>query len=172
MSRLRGTTTLCGSPTETNSVLGGRPGQPRSLPHPLPRHQCPPARTLRAPRCLGVADAPASARDRRERSVDMLRASPRNATRSPARRQPLRQGSARSQDRASPSVCAALRRRTSPPPTPTWRRTGFSLAAISWPPGILALPPPTSHPTAPPVSCHPPLRMGTWSGNFPVCPTR
>jgi hypothetical protein len=57
---------------------------------------------------LGAADAQASARDRRGRSADTLRASPRNAMRPPARRRPLRWGNARSRGRDSPSVCAAL----------------------------------------------------------------
>jgi hypothetical protein len=73
-------------------MRGAKPGQSRSTPHASPRRQHPPARTLRVPRHHGAADAPASARDRRGRSVDMLHASPRNATRSPARRQPLRWG--------------------------------------------------------------------------------
>jgi hypothetical protein len=73
--------------------------------------------------------APASARDRRGRRVGMLRASPRNATRSPARQQPPRRGSARSQDRASLSVCAAPRQHTLPTPTATQRCAGFP-----WPP--------------------------------------
>jgi hypothetical protein len=161
--------TSCASPIARNSVRGAKPGQSRSPPHALPRHQRPPARTLRAPRHHDAADAPASARDRRGRSADMLRASPRNTTRSPVRRQPLRRGSARSQDRASPSVCAAPRRCTSPPPTPTRRRAGFALAAMSRLPGIPAPPPATSHPKALPASCHPPLRTGTRSGTFPVC---
>jgi hypothetical protein len=61
---------------------------------------------------VAATPAPASARDRSGRSADMQRASPRNATRPPSRRQPLRRGSAQSQDHASPSVCAVLRRRT------------------------------------------------------------
>jgi hypothetical protein len=120
------------------------------------------------PRRHDTADAPASARGRRGRSAEMLRTSPRNATRPSARRQPHRRGNARSQDHASPSVCAALRRRTSPLPTPTQQRTGFALTALSWPPGILAHPPATSRPKAPPVSCHPPLRTGTRSRISPV----
>jgi hypothetical protein len=97
---------------------------------------------------------------------------PHMATRPPARRQPLRRGSARFQDRDSPSACAALRRRTSPPPTPTWRCAGFALAAMFQPSGTPALPPMTSRPTAPPVSCHPPLCTGTRSGTSPTCLTQ
>jgi hypothetical protein len=63
------------------------------------------------------------------RSAGMLRASPSNATRSPARQQPPRRGSVRSRDSASLSVCAAPRRRTSPTPMPTQRCAGFP-----WPP--------------------------------------
>jgi hypothetical protein len=147
-------------------------GQSRSLPHASPRRQRLPARTLRALRRHAAADAPASAHGRRGRSADMLRASPRNATHPPVRRQPLRRGSARFQDRASPSVCVALRRRTSPPPTPMQQRSGFALAAMSRPPGIPAPPPATSRPKAPPVSCHPPLRTVMRSGISPVYPTK
>jgi hypothetical protein len=169
-SRLRGTATSCASPTERNSVRGAKPGQSRSLPHASPRRQHLPARTLRAPRHHGTADALVSARDRRGRSTDMLRASPRNATRPEARRQPLRRGSARSQDRASPSVRAALRRCKSHPPVPTRQCAGFALAAMSRSLGIPAPPPATSHPKAPPASCHPPLRTGLRSGISPVYP--
>jgi hypothetical protein len=71
-----------------------------------------------------------------------------------------------------PSVCAALRRRMSPPPTSTRQRTGFTLAAMSRLPGILAPPLATSHPKAPPASCHPPLRTDLQSGISPVYPTQ
>jgi hypothetical protein len=81
-------------------------------------------------------------------------------------------GKARSRGRDSPSVCAVLRRRTLPPPTPTRRHAGFALVAMIRPPGIPVLLPTTSRPTAPPASCHPPLRTGTQSGTFPVCPTK
>jgi hypothetical protein len=70
-----------------------------------------------------------------------------------------------------PSVCAAPRRRMSPPPTPKRRHTGFALAAMFRPSGIPALPPTTSRPTAPPASYHPPPRTGTRSGTFPACLT-
>jgi hypothetical protein len=53
-------------------------------------------------------------------------------------------GSARSPGRASPSVCAALRRPTTPTSTP--RCAGFPLAVTSISPGILAPPPATSRP--------------------------
>jgi hypothetical protein len=69
-------------------------------------------------------------------------------------------------------IGAVPRRRTSPPPTPTRRRAGFALVAMFRPPGTPALPSATSRPTAPPASCHPPLRTGTRSGTFPVCPTQ
>jgi hypothetical protein len=62
---------------------------------------------------VAATPTPASARDRRGRSAGMLRVSPRNAMRSPARQQPPGRGSARSQDRASPSVCVTPR-----PPKP------------------------------------------------------
>jgi hypothetical protein len=39
-------------------------------------------------------------------------------------------------------------------------------------PGTLPLPPTTSPTTAPPASCHPPLRTGTRSGTSPACRTR
>jgi hypothetical protein len=48
-----------------------------------------------------------------------------------SRQPPPRRGSARSLDRASLSVCAAPRRRTSSTPTPTQRCAGFPLAATS-----------------------------------------
>jgi hypothetical protein len=38
--------------------------------------------------------------------------------------------------------------------------------------GTPALPPTTSHPTAPPASCHLPLRTGTRSGTSPGCRTQ
>jgi hypothetical protein len=57
-----------------------------------------------------------------------------------------RRGSARSPDHASPLVCAAPRRPTSPTQTPTPRCAGFPLDATSWLPGTLAPPPVTSHP--------------------------
>jgi hypothetical protein len=164
--------TSCASPTVRNFVHGVKPGPSRSPPHKLPRRRHPPARTLRAPRCLGAADAPASTRDRRGRSTGTLCALPHGATRPPARRQPHRQGSARSQDRASLSVCAAPRQRMSPPPTPTQQCAGPALAATSWPPGIPVPPQATSHPKAPPTSCHLPLRTNARSGISPVCPTR
>jgi hypothetical protein len=47
---------------------------------------------LRALQHLNAADAPVSALDRRGRNDDGPRASPRNATRSPMRRQPLQRG--------------------------------------------------------------------------------
>jgi hypothetical protein len=125
-----------------------------------------------APQRLGAVDVPISALDRRGRSVDGLRALPRRATRPPARRQPLRRGSARFQDRDSPSACVAPQQRTSPPPTPTRRRAGFALAAMFRPSGIPAPPPTTSRPTAPPASYHPPPHTGTRSGTSPVCLTQ
>jgi hypothetical protein len=164
--------TSCASPTVRNSVRGAKSGQSRSPPHASSRRQRPPARTLRAPRCHGAADAPASARDRRGRSAGMLRASPCNATRAQARRQPPRWGSARSQDRASPLACAVPQRRTSPLPTPTQGRVGLALAAMSRPPGIPAPPPAMSRPKAPPASYHLSIRTNTRSGTFPVCPTQ
>jgi hypothetical protein len=63
---------------------------------------------LRAPQRLDTVDVLVSVLDKREQSADGLRALPRRATRPPAGRQPLRRGSARSQDRDSPSACAAL----------------------------------------------------------------
>jgi hypothetical protein len=153
-------------------VRGAKPGPSWSPPRASPRHQHPPARTLRVPRRHDAAVAPASARDRLGRSIDMLRASPHNATRPPAIRQPRRQGSGRSQDRASPSVSAALRRRMPPPPTPTQQCAGPALAATSWLPGIPAPPPATSHPKAPPTSCHRPLRTDMRSGISPASQTQ
>jgi hypothetical protein len=147
-------------------------GPSQSPPHAPPRHRHLPAWTLRVLRCHGAADAPASARDRRGRSADMLHESTRNATRPPARRQPRQRGSARSQDRTSLSVCTALRRRTLPLPMPMQRRVGLTLAALSRLPGIPAPPPATSHPKARPASCHPPLCTGTRSGISPVYPTQ
>jgi hypothetical protein len=97
-------------------------GPPRFPPHGSPRHQRPPARTLRVLRRYGASAAPASARDRRGRSAGMQCASPRNATSLLARRQPPRRRSARSPNRASLSVCAAPRRHTSRTPTPTMMR--------------------------------------------------
>jgi hypothetical protein len=151
---------------------GVKPGPSRSPPHASPRRQCPPARTLRAPRRHGAADAPASTRDRCRRSAGTMRVSPHNATRPPGRRQPRRRGSAQSQDRASPSVCAALRRRTSPPLTSTQQHVGLPLAVMSRSPRVPAPPPATSHPKAPPTSCHLPLCTNTRSGTFPASPTR
>jgi hypothetical protein len=74
--------------------------------------------------------------------------------------------------RDSPLVSAVPQRRTPRLPAPTWRRAGAVLAAISRRPGAL-LPPPTMSPTtAPPASCHPPPRTGTWSGTSPACRIR
>jgi hypothetical protein len=109
------------------------------------------------PRCHGATDALAYAHDRRGRSTDMSRASLRNAMRPPARRQPHWQESARSQDRASLSACAAPRRRTSPLSTPTQQCAGHALASTSRTLGIPAPPPAMIHPKALPTSCHLPL---------------
>jgi hypothetical protein len=84
--------TSCASPTATNSVRGSRPGQDRSPPHPLLMPQRSPGRTLRGLLHLDAIDTPVDALDRRERSADGLRTSPRSASRSLARRQPLLQG--------------------------------------------------------------------------------
>jgi hypothetical protein len=65
----------------------------------------------------------------------------------------------------------ALRRRTWPPPILTRRREGFALAAMFWPPGAPAVPLTMNRPTAPPASCHPPLRTGTRSGTSSGCRT-
>jgi hypothetical protein len=148
------------------------PGPSRSPPHVSPRSQRPLARTLQAPRRHSAADAPASARDRHGRSAGLLHASSRNATCSPARRRPPQWGSARSQDCASPSACAAPRRRMSPPPTPAHQHAGFTLAAMPRLPGIPAPLPASSRPKDPPTSCRPPLRTDTRSGISPVYPTR
>jgi hypothetical protein len=56
----------------------------RSPLHASPRHQHPPARTLRVHQRHGAAATPASARIRRGRSDGMLSASPHNAMRKPA----------------------------------------------------------------------------------------
>jgi hypothetical protein len=82
---LRGTATSCASPIVTNSVRGGKPGQSRSPQHPPPQHQRLPAQMLQTPRRLDAVDVPVSTRDKRGWSTDMLRASPLNATRPPAR---------------------------------------------------------------------------------------
>jgi hypothetical protein len=127
---------------------------------------------LRALQCLDAVDALASARDRRGWSADALCASSHSATRPPARRQQPRWGSTWFRGHASPSDCAAPRRRTSPPPTPTQRRAGFALAAMFRPSGTPAPPPTTSRPMAPPASCHPPPRTGKRSGTSPACLTQ
>jgi hypothetical protein len=152
-----------------NSVRGGKPGRPRSPSHLPLGHQRPLAQMLRVPQRLNAVHVSVSALDRRGRSADGLRAPPRKATRPPAKRQPLRWGSARFHDRDSPSAFAALRRRTSPPPAPTRRRTGFALAATFRRSGTPAPPPTTSRPTTPPASCRPPPRTGTRSGTSLVC---
>jgi hypothetical protein len=87
-----GTATSCASPTATNSVRGGKLGQPRSLSHLSLGHQRPPARMLRAPQRLDTVDVPVSTLDKRGRSADGLRAPSCRATRPPAGRQPLRRG--------------------------------------------------------------------------------
>jgi hypothetical protein len=71
-----------------------------------------------------------------------------------------------------PSVCAAPRRRTSPPPTPTRRRIGPVLSAMFQRSGTPVPPLPTIRPAAPPASCHPPPRTGTRSGTSPACLTQ
>jgi hypothetical protein len=97
---------------------------------------------------------------------------PREVHTTPARRQPLRRGSARFRGHASPSVCAAPRRHTSSPPTPTRRCAGLVLSATFQRSGTPAHPPTTSRPTAPPASCRPPPRTGTRSGTSPTCLTQ
>jgi hypothetical protein len=149
-------------------VRGGRPGQTRSPSHPLLAPRRPPRWTLWALQHLDAVDAPASALSRRERSADTLRASPRSATRPPARRQPLRWGNAWFRDRGAPLVCAAPRRRTSPPSILTRRRAGPVLAAMPRWSGIPVPPPTMSRPTTLPASCHPPPHMGTRSGTSPA----
>jgi hypothetical protein len=52
------------------------------------------------------------------------------------------------------------------------RHAGFALAAMFRPSGTPALPPTTSHPTAPPASCRPPPHMGTRSGTSSACLTQ
>jgi hypothetical protein len=164
--------TSCASPTAKSSVRGGRPGQPRSPSHLPLGDQHPPAQMLRAPRHLDAFDAPVSTLDRRGQNADRPRAPPRSVTRSPARRQPPRRGSARFQDRGSPSACAAPRRHTSPPPTPTRRHAGLVLPATPLRSGTPAPPLTTSRPKAPLASCHPPPHMGTRSGTSPAYRTQ
>jgi hypothetical protein len=53
-------------------VRGTKPGPSRSPPHTLPRRQHPPTRTLQVLRRHDATIAPASARDRRDRSAGML----------------------------------------------------------------------------------------------------
>jgi hypothetical protein len=153
-------------------VHGGRPGQTWSPSHPLLAPWRPPRWTLRTLQHLDTVDAPVSALGRREWSANALRASPRSATRPPARRQPLRRGNTQFRDHGSPSVCVAPRRRTSPLPTPTQRRAGLVLAAMPRRSGTPAPPPTTSRPTALPASCHPPPHTGTRSGTSPVYRTQ
>jgi hypothetical protein len=143
-----------------------------ALSHPPLTPRRPPTWMLRALQRLDATDTPASARDKRGRSADALRASPHSATRPLARRQPLRQGSTQFRGHASPSVCAAPRRHASPPPTPTRWCAGLVLSATFQRSGTPALPPMTSRLTAPPASCHPPPRTGTRSGTSPVCLTQ
>jgi hypothetical protein len=122
--------------------------------------------------CLNDDDAPLSALDRRERNDDGSRASPRNATRSLARRQPRQRGGAWFQGRGSPLACAAPQQCMPHSPTLTSRQVGAVLAAMSRRPGTLGPPPTTSRTTAPPASCHPPPRTGTRSGTSPACRIR
>jgi hypothetical protein len=164
--------TSCASPTAMNSARCGRPGPTWSLSHSLLTPRRPPSRMLWSLQRLDAVDAPASARDKRERSADELRASPRSATHSLARRQPQRWGNARFQDRGPPSASTVLQRHTLPPPTPTWRRAGFAQAAMPRPSEITAPPPTMNRPAAPLASCHPPPRTGTRSGTSPACPTQ
>jgi hypothetical protein len=79
-------------------------------------------------------------------------------------------GSARSPGRASPSVCAAPRRPTTPTSTP--RCAGFPLAVTFSSPGTLVPPLVTSRPWAPLTRCHLPTYMGTRNGTSPACRTR
>jgi hypothetical protein len=79
-------------------------------------------------------------------------------------------GSARSLGRASPSVCAAPRRPTTPTSTP--RCAGFPLAVTFSSPGTLVPPLVTSRPWAPLTRCHLPTYMGTRNGTSPTCRTR
>jgi hypothetical protein len=162
----------CASPTVRKFTHGAKRGPPRSPLHESPRHQRPPARTLRAHQRHDAAAASASARARRGQSDGTLSASPHNAARPSARRQPPRRGSARSLGRASPSVCAAPRRPTPPTPMPAPRCTGFPLAAMFLSPGILAPPPATSRPWALSTRCHPLPRTGMRSGTSPVYRTQ
>jgi hypothetical protein len=80
-------------------------------------------------------------------------------------------GGVRFLGRGSPSACAAPQWRTPCPSTPTGRCAGAIPAAISQRLGALPRPPTTSRTTAPPVSCHSPLRTGTRSGTSPACRT-
>jgi hypothetical protein len=153
-------------------VRGGQPGQTRSPSHPLLVPRRPPRWTLRALQHLDAVDAPSSALGRHKRSTDALRRSPRSVTRPPTRRQPLRWGNARFRDCGSPSVCATPRRRTSPPPIPTWWHAGPVLAAMPRWSGTPVPPPTTSRPTTLPASCHPPPHMGTRSGTSPAYRTQ
>jgi hypothetical protein len=117
-------------------------------------------------------DAPASALDRRRWKDVRLRVSPHNATRPSARQHPHPQGSAQFSSRGSPTGCVTPRRRTPHPPAPTWRRTRIFPATTSWRSGTPSPPPMTSPTTAPPVSYHLPLHIGTRSGTSPACRTR
>jgi hypothetical protein len=135
-----------------------------------PQRRHPQARMLRARQRHGAAAAPASVHDRRGPSGGKLNVPPPNTAHPSGRRPPPRQGSARSPDHASPSVCAVPRQPTTPTSTP--RCAGFPLAVTSSSPGTPAPPPAMSRPWAPTTRCHPPTYMGTRSGMFPAYRTR
>jgi hypothetical protein len=116
--------------------------------------------------------APVSVRARRGPSDGKLSAPPPNVVRPSARRQPPRRGSARSPDRASPSVCAARRRPTPPTSMSAPRCAGFPLAVMFSSPGTLAPPPGTSRPWAPSTRCPPPTCMGMQNETSPACRTQ
>jgi hypothetical protein len=117
-----------------------------------------------------AAAALASVHARRGPSGGKLNAPPLNAAHPSAQQPPPRRGSARSPDRASPSVCAAPRRPTTP--TSTRRCAGFPLAVTSSSPGTLAPPRATSRLWAPLTRCHPPTSMGTRDGTSPAFRTQ
>jgi hypothetical protein len=151
-------------------VRGARPGPLWFPPRAPPQHRRPPARMPRARQRHDVAAAPASVRDRRGPSGGKLSAPPLNATQPSARQPPPRRDSARSPDRAFPSVCSVPRRPTTPTPTP--RCAGFPLAVTFSSPGIPAPQRVTNRPWVPLTRCHPPTSMGTRNGTSPACRTQ
>jgi hypothetical protein len=147
-------------------VRGARPGPARSPLRVPPQRRRPPARMPRARQCHDAVAPPASVHTRCGPSGGKPNAPPLNATRPSARQPPPRRDSARSPDRASPSVCAVPRRPTTP--ASTQRCAGFPLAVTSSSPGIPAPPRATSRPWAPLTRCHPPTSMGTQNGTSPA----